>query len=84
MVALWANSPQTAFLQWLFGNPNQPLYYFRLLTNLMSGLALFYVVLNFIAEGGVEFLENLFRAVVLLAGIVSLAGILLLFNFLPE
>ena len=81
---LWANSPENAFLQWLFGNPNQPLYYFRLLTNLVSGLALFYVVLNFIKDGGVEFLEDLFRAAVILAGIVSLAGILLLFNILPR
>ncbi len=81
---LWANSPENAFLQWLFGNPNQPLYYFRLLTNLVSGLALFYVVLNFIEDGGVEFLEDLFRAAVILAGIVSLAGILLLFNILPR
>jgi len=82
--ALWASSPENAFLQWLFGNPNQPLYYFRLLTNLVSGLALFYVVLNFIEDGGVEFLEDLFRTAVFLAGIVSLAGILLLFNILPR
>jgi len=81
---LWALPLRDLFFQWLSGNPGYPVHFLRVLFNLWSAAGLFYVVVHWLKEDSVEtFLIRNLQAMVGLAALIVLAGLLFLFRWIP-
>jgi O-antigen ligase len=81
---LWASSGRDLFYQWLSGNPGYPVHFFRILFNLLSAVGVFYVTIHWLEEDYEPFLIKTFQALVCLAALIAVVGLLFLFQWIPR
>ncbi len=80
---LWASSGRDLFYQWLSGNPGYPVHFFRILFNLASAVGLSYVAFQWLKEDYEPFLIKTIQALVCLAALMAVVGLLFLFQWIP-
>lgn len=79
----WATPAKDIWFQWMRGHEKFPLFHLRALTNLLSGILLFILVTNLFSKNAYSDLERILTAMIWMAVLVCLVGILFLFKIIP-
>lgn len=81
---LWALPVPELFRQGLSGNPAVPLHSLRVLLNSLSAAGLMVVTYKALDDRPELFITRNLQALTVMAGLISLAGLLLLFQWVPR
>jgi O-antigen ligase len=84
LYTLWALPFQNAFYEWLSGNPGSPVHGLRVLANLLSACGLSVALFQTLQEETESFLTRMASALAVMMALISLAGLLLLWEWLPR
>ncbi len=79
----WATPAKDIWFQWMRGHEKFPLIHLRALTNLISGILLFILTANLFSRNTYNDLEKILKAMIWMAVLVCLVGILFLFKIIP-
>ena len=82
-LTFWATPAKDIWFQWIRGHEKFPLFHLRALTNLLSGILLFILVANLFSKNTFNDLERILKAMIWMAVLVCLVGILFLFKIIP-
>ncbi len=74
---LWSAPWSEVFSWWVVGHTGPITYYFRILFNLVTAVGLYGLAATFMARGGAPLLLHQLRAMVAMAGLVGVAGIVM-------
>ena len=82
-LTFWATPAKDIWFQWMRGHEKFPLFHLRALTNLLSGILLFILAANLFSKNTYNDLERILKAMIWMAVLVCLVGILFLFKIIP-
>ncbi len=83
-LALWAEPISNHAYLWYIGFTNSHIYHLKVLTNILSGIGLFYVTFNVYRNSGRDEIEKVLRSLVVMAIYICLAGVILYYTRIAE
>jgi len=83
-LALWAEPISNHAYLWYIGFPNSHVYHLKVLTNIISGIGLFFTTFDVYRNSGRDEIEKVLRSLAVMAIYVCLAGIILYYARIAE